>query len=181
MSLHLNLEKGRKHFFLIEHWIKPKVKLALEFGELWHPYFGLMQPFHSSLVIVWMCAVSGRSGSGCRLSALWRRRWRWTMKYRALHIASYRTCAAPSRTWWHTSTSLETRSELGQSQWDTACNFVCNHQILYGSILTDIMELEEKSSEYIQPSVRGRQKMLPMGDQPVLVRPLILHDFCKST
>lgn len=41
---------------------------------------------------------SGRSGSGCRLSALWRSPWKWTMKNKALRIACYKTCAAPSKT-----------------------------------------------------------------------------------
>lgn len=59
-------------------------------------------PFiHSCECVFYMCVVLERSGSGCRLSALWRSRWKWTMKYRVLHIAFYRTCAAPSRTWWH--------------------------------------------------------------------------------
>lgn len=44
-----------------------------------------------------MCVAIERSGSGCRLSALWMSRWKWTMRYRVLHIASYRTCAAPLR------------------------------------------------------------------------------------
>lgn len=39
-----------------------------------------------------------RSGSGCRPSALLMSRWKWTTTYRALHIASYRTYVAPSRT-----------------------------------------------------------------------------------
>lgn len=82
---------------------------------LWHKMMHHVVS-HPCECVFYMCVVLERSGSGCRPSALWRSHWKWTMMYRVLHIASYRICAVPSRTWWPTSMSLAIRSERAQGQ-----------------------------------------------------------------